>query len=306
MYVFDAQGVHAYADVGAVGGNLAPDRSVTLAGITDDVYDMAMNPDADVAFLSIDEDVGDLLLRVSDVSTRTGAVADFAVFDALGRTYPSSLAYDPDTDELYVWFLGALHVYEDATTAPDGATPARVMSGASLGLFGAAFDVRIVLDTAGDRLFVSRPEAQVAVFDGASTLEGDVAPDRIVTLTDANPGGWYIWGLAYDAARDELYVASQNTERAIFVVDGASTADGALAASRTIGGPLNPLYEPSMVEYDAARDRLFVVRTEEGFEGFAMFRDASDVSGDVPADVVVTGSNVPLVYPYGGYFDPTE
>lgn len=305
MYLFDDEGVHAYTDVGAVGGNRAPDRSFTLAGIGADVYDMTMNGAADVAFVTISASAGDLVLRVADVSTRTGVVSNYVAFDALGRGWPSSVAYDPGTDELYVWFAGALHVYEDATTAAAGAAPARVMTGASLGSFGTADDVRIVLDVAADRLFVSRPAAQVAVFDDASTLDGDRAPDRIVTISTPNPRGWYVWGLAYDAGRDLLYVASQNTREAIFVIADASTADGAVPAVRTIGGSVHPVYEPSMIEFDDARDRLLVVRTEEGYEGFSVFLEASTVDGDVPADLVVAGPSVPVVYPYGGYFDPT-
>jgi hypothetical protein len=306
MYLFDDDGVHAYTDVGSVGGDRAPNRSFTLSGITEYVYDMTMNGAADVAFLSISDTVGDLVVRVADVSTRTGVVADYVAFDALGRPWPSSLAYDADADELYVWFEGALHVYADATTAAAGAAPARVVSGAGLGAFGTDFDNRIVLDTAGDRLFVSRPDGEVAVFDDASTLDGDQAPDRIATISTPNPRGWYVWGLAYDAGRDLLYVASQNTRQAIFVIAEASTADGAVPAVRTIGGSVHPVYEPSMIEFDDARDRLLVVRTEPGYEGFSMFLEASTVDGDVPADLVVTGPNVPVFYPYGGYFDPTE
>ena len=306
MYLFDNDGVHAYTDVGAVGGDRAPDRSFTLAGIAAYVYDMTMNGAADVAFLTIAASAGDLVLRLEDVSTRTGVVSDYVVFDDLGRGWPSSVAYDPGTDELYVWFGGALHVYENATTAAAGAAPARVMAGASLGSFGTSDDVRIVLDTAADRLFVSRPAGQVAVFDDASTLDGDRAPDRVVTISTPNPRGWYVWGLAYDTGRDLLYVASQNTRQAIFVIADASTADGAVPAVRTIGGSVHPVYEPSMIEFDDARDRLLVVRSEAGYEGFSLFLEASTVDGDVAPDQVIAGPNVPVVYPYGGYFDPTE
>jgi hypothetical protein len=44
-----------------------------------------------------------------------------------------------------------------------------------------ARDVRIRLDGASERLFASAPTGRVGAIDRASTLDGDVAPDRLVS-----------------------------------------------------------------------------------------------------------------------------
>lgn len=303
MYVFDTV-VHVYGDLHTVDGDVAPDRSFTLDGVgADEYYDMTMAPALDTAFITAYTDAP-MIFRVPSISTASGNVTDFTTLGANGYVAPSGVAYDAMRDILYVRLIGGLIVFDDASTAPDGAAPDRVLTGANVGIFATEFDVRVSLDAEADRIFLSHPDGDVAVYDDASTIEGDLAPDRVFTVDYADLV--YLWGAAYDAGRDELYLGDQRTGAAVYVIADASSATGVVAPSRVIGGPTNPLAEPSQIGYDAANDRLVVVLTEPGAEGFAVFDDASTVDGDVAPDRLVAGTEVPLDYPYGGYLDPTQ
>lgn len=302
FYVVDDM-IHVYGGVHEVDGDVAPDRSFTIQGVEpgDDFYDMRIAPALDLAFIVAATDAP-RIFRVPSISTASGVVTDFATFDDGGFVDPSGVAYDPVRDILYVRLVGGLLVFDDASTAPDGATADRVLNGPNVGSYVDDDDVRISLDVQNDRIFLSNPFGSVAVYDDASTIDGNLAPDRVFSITVA--GLNFLWGASYDASRDELYLGDQRFGAAVYVMAGASTATGLIAPDRVIGGPVHPLASPSMVSYDATNDRLVVVLS--GSDGFAIFDDASTVNGDVPADRVVIGPSVPLNYAYGGYLDPTQ
>ncbi|MFN2323802.1 MAG: hypothetical protein ABR510_12695 [Trueperaceae bacterium] len=303
LYVYDDV-IDVYDDLHAVDGDVAPDRSFTIDGVgTDEYYDMIIAPALDVAFITA-QTASPMIFRVPSISSASGNVTDATTFDDNGYSDPSAVAYDATRDILYVRLRGGILAFDDASTAPDGTAPDRVLTGANVGAFATEYDVRIELDVAADRLFLSDPYGDVAVYDDASTIDGDLAPDRTFTVDYADLV--YLWGAAYDVGRDELYLADQRTGAAVYVMANASTATGVVAPSRVIGGPTNPLAEPSQIGYDAANDRLVVILTETGNEGFAVFDDASTVDGDVAPDRLVSGAQVALDYPYGGYLDPTQ
>lgn len=303
MYVYDMV-VHVYGDMHAVDGDVAPDRSFTIDAVgANEYYDMRMAPALDLAFITAQR-ASPMIFRVPSISSASGNVTDATALGDNGYTDPSGTAYDATRDILYVRLRGGLIAFDAASTVPAGAAPDRVLTGANVGAFATAFDVRISLDAAADRLFVVQPNGTVGVYDAASTIEGDLAPDRTFTVDYADLS--YLWGMAYDAGRDELYLGDQRTGAAVYVVADASTATGLVAPSRVIGGPTNPLAQPSQISYDAVNDRLVAVLTGGGLAGFAVFDDASTVDGDVAPDRLVTGAQVPLNYPYGGYLDPTQ
>jgi hypothetical protein len=294
--------VHVYAGMDEAAGNLAPTRSFTLDGIDGPFYDMTMAPAADTAFISVQRD-SPMLFRVPLVSVAEGAVTDYSTFDDAGYANLSSLAYDPIRDLLYARYIGGLLVYEGASTAPTGAEAAREVSGPAAGGYAVDWDVRLALDPAADRLFVVRPDGVVGVFENASTIDGDLAPDFEFTVD--TPGLVYLWGAAYDPTRDELYLADQRVGAAIYVVENASMARGTVQPVRTIGGPNHPLDNPSMISYDPSHDRL-VVNLGGVTNGVAVFDDASRVTGDVAPTRTIGGSLLPISNPYGGYYDATQ
>ena len=302
LYVYDVV-IYAYGGMDAVDGNVAPDRTFVLDAVTEDVYDMAIAPAADTAFIAVQRN-SPMIFRVPSISTADGTVTAFTTFDDGGFSDPSGVVYDPVRDMLYVHLDGGLLVYDGASTAPDGKLADREVSGSSLAGYVGEFDARLTLDVERDRLFVSTPDGRVSVYDDASTIDGEVLPDRSFTVD--TPTLSYLWGAAYDAGRDELYLGDQRMGEAVYVVSDASTADGPVAPSRILGGPTHQLAKPSMLSYDPANDRLVVVLTGHAGGGVAIFDDASTVDGDVAPTRAIFGSELPISYPYGGYLDPTQ
>lgn len=306
MYVLDDDIVYVYGDVDTVDGDVAPDRTFTLDGLDalDDFSDLLVVPSLDLAFVTASPAVvsAPTIARVPNISSASGVLTAFTPFDIDGYGLASGVAYDETRDVLYVAVRGALLAYADASTAAAGSTPDRVVTGANYTAVLPSSDVRIRLDAAADRLFVSSPAGDIGVFDQASTLDGNVGPTRTISIDQANVS--YVWGLAYDAGRDELYVGDQRVGTAIYVIEDASTASGSVAPTRTLGGPTNPLASPSQISYDALNDRLAVVLT---VVGFAIFDDVSTLDGDVAPDRVVTGPSLPLISgSWGGFLDPTQ
>lgn len=298
LYVFDTT-VYVYGDLDKVNGNVAPDRSFTVAGTTSEFYDMTMAPALDMAFISTAYRTP-RIFRLENISTATGEVASTA-FSTLTYDDPGGMAYDDQRDILYAVLNGALVAYQDASTAAAGAEPTRVVAGPSLdSLFES--DARIALDANADRVFFSNAEGTfVGVYDDASTIDGEVAPDRTITV---DAPAVFFWGMSYDASRDQLYLGDQRTGVGVYVIANVSTADGLVAPVRTIGGPKNPIEGASQVAYDVTKDRLVVVDADAN--DVKIYDHASTLNGDVAPSRVIGRAQVSLDYPYGGFLDPTQ
>jgi hypothetical protein len=303
MYVLDER-VYVYRDLDTVNGDVVPDRAFTIDSVTggEDHYDMDIATASDHGFLTA-QTSPPRIFRVPSISTAEGTVTDYATLDANGWDGASGVVYDDMRDILYVKLEGGLLVFDDATTVPDGSTADRIVTGSNVGIYAPAFDVRVTLDEEADRLFLSHPDGSVAVYDDASTVDGNVAPDREFVLNV--PTLSYLWGADYDPGRDELYLGDQKSGEAVYVIDDASTTTGSVVPSRTLGGPSNPLSEPSMLSYDPVHDRLAVVTTADP-QGVAVFDSASTRDGDIPPDRFVSGPSLPLDYAFGGHLDPTQ
>jgi hypothetical protein len=294
--------VAVFEGVDEADGATPPSRTFALDGGGFIYGGMALAAAADTAFIAtLGPAVG--VVRVPNVSTAEGAITEYVALNLGAYGGPSDLAYDDVRDVLYVRASGALLAFDDATTSGALQPPARVVTSPFLDLP----NVRLALDVEADRLFLSWTNGVVAVYDDVSTVDGAVAQDRTIAVD--TPTVTFTWGLAYDAGRDELYVADQRYGAAVYVIASASTADGAVAPSRTLGGAANPISRPSEVFYDAHADRLVLLLTGSGsgyVSGFAVFEEASTRDGDVPADRLVTDATVPIEYPAAGYFDSTR
>lgn len=299
LYILD-DAVYVYNDVDVVDGNAVPDRVFELAGTEGaDFYDMAMAPALDTAFISA-QVASPNVFRVSSISLASGTIAGTA-FDSLTYENPSGLVYDSQRDILYVAVSWALLAFDDASTAPAGQAPTRIVEGPTLDDLFKDYDSRLNLDVEADRLFVSNQGGVVGVYDEASSIDGEVAPDRIFELDAA----WdYIWGAAYDTSRDELYLGDQNVGVAVYVVADASTVEGAVTPARSIGGPTNPFDGPSQLSYDVIHDRLVVIDADG--DDVKVFDNASTVNGDVAPTRIIGGSELPITYAFSGYLDPTQ
>lgn len=298
LYILDTT-VYVYNYMGDTVGDVSPDRMFSLNGITNDYYDMAMAPALDLAFISVQQ-ASPNVFRVSNISAASGTITGTAL-DTLTSDNPSGLAYDPQRDILYVLSEDGLMVFDDASVAPAGRLPSRVVAGPAAAFLYEGNDSRLSLDPDADRLFISNPSGDVGVYDAASTAVGDQAPIRTIVV---NAPISYLWGSAYDSSRDELYLADQATEVGVYVLPNASTADGPTSPARSIGGPINRLMDPSQIGYDAANDRLVVIATDDNT--VKVFDTASTVDGDVAPTRVIGGIQLPMDYPYSGYLDPTQ
>ncbi len=299
LYVLDTA-VYVYNDMDGATGDIAPDRTFRIAGVDSDTeyYQLVVAPELDAAFVGI-QAAGTNVFRVDDVSSASGDVTATG-FSSVGHENPSGLAYDRERDILYVAFSYVLVAYDDASTAAAGTEPDRVLEGPNVSDLVLEFDTRLNLDVTNDRLFVSTADGKVGVYDDASTVVGDAAPDRLVQL-DAS---WdYIWGAAYDAQRDEVYLADQSAE-GVYVIADVSSISGMVLPDRHVTGPATQFVGPSQVSYDLANDRLVVIDADGN--DVKVFDDASTLDGDVAPTRVIGGAELPIDYPYGGYLDPSQ
>ncbi len=112
-----------------------------------------------------------------------------------------------------------------------------------------------------NRLYVSNQNTNsIAVFANGLTANGNIAPSATIVggLTTLDSPQY----LAFDSAHDRLFVAnvgSVTTLGTILIFDSASTLNGNVAPTRTIGGPVSGLVSPSDVAYDATHDALYVL-----------------------------------------------
>ncbi|HET9028166.1 MAG TPA: hypothetical protein VFN07_11620 [Trueperaceae bacterium] len=298
VYILD-ETIYVLGALDTVEGDVAADRTFTLAGPANSPIAMAGAPALDLAFIAAAWD-SSRIVRVNSLSTATGEVTG-TEFSTLGYTNPTGLAYDQERDILYALFEGALVAYHGASTAGVGAVPDRVVAGPSLTDWFVN-DSRLALDVANDRLFLAVSEwVTLGVYDDASALDGEVTPDRTMTL-DA-PANFF-WGLDYDASRDELYVGDQKLGVGVYVVANASAATGLVEPSRSLGGPTYPLQGASQVIYDVTNDRLVVI--DAYGDDVKVYDDASTLNGDVAPTRVIGGPLLPIVYPFGGFIDPAQ
>ena len=136
----------------------------------------------------------------------------------------------------------------DHVSALDGpVAPARRITGSATTFASAATPqhvtmMAVAVDTVRDILYVSSASqdstvAEVAVFDGASTVHGNAAPSRVIT-TPATTGQMlnFNHGVLSDTANDRLYVASLQ-DSSVLVFDQASAATGVLTPTRWLSGP---------------------------------------------------------------------
>ncbi len=290
--------VHVFASADTVDGEAPPQRSFHLEGWLEQYYDILILPEIDAAFLIVETHETVSVFRLEAISAALGAVEPTAGFDVGLSVYPSSLAYDPVLDELYVVGQDRIAVFSEAAAGVGVLTADRVIEGPAVDAYLSG-DGRLVYDPGADRLFLSVAELGFAVFDDASTLDGDVAPDRVVAVS--TEGGVFIWGLAIDLERDVVYVGNQYQAENVFVFEDASTISGLREPDRTF---LEAAEGASQLSYDPLKDRLLVV--DANGNAFHLFENASTLDGVVTPDRSVDLGPLEVDYPYGGRLDPTQ
>ena len=190
LYVVNTNGnsILIYDNASILNGNVAPDR--TLAGPA-----TALN-----APLGIYVDVTRNLLYVTNgnnqilVFSNAAAVSDnmAPARTITGLSSSTGIYVDVMADCLYVANTGAnsIAVFDGASTADGILAPDRTLSGGGT-LLNLPRDVFV--DTGSDRLYVANFGGNsILVFDGASTVDGNTAPSRSLSLT-ASTGPWGVY-----------------------------------------------------------------------------------------------------------------
>jgi hypothetical protein len=146
----------------------------------------------------------------------------------------------------------------------------------------------IALDGTADVLYVADNSSTILVFGPASTMAGNVAPLR--TLTIAAITG--IGGIAVDGANNRLFV-SDPENNAIEVFDNASSLSGAVVANRVISGATTKLSSPGALSLDNS-GRLIVSAGGFTENDVLVFANPGLANGDVAPAIAVSLPATPV------------
>jgi hypothetical protein len=206
-----------------------------------------------------------------------------------------SLALDPAADRLYVATdRNVVLVFDNAGHLDGDVVRSREISGrVTRGTNVVGVLIRnIFLDTLNNRLYATdSPTGEVHVFEGASTLNGEVPVTRTIKPDVGVPCCVTTFGVAVDAARNMLYVGvvTAPSNSRIIVFDNASTIDTgtgtSLAPNRTL-----TFGEASSFFLDAMNNRLYVALAGGGIH---VFDNASSLTAGATADRSFQLGNTP-------------
>jgi large repetitive protein len=191
-----------------------------------------------------------------NASTASGNIAPRTLYS--GGLDISSLALDSAGDRLYVAdYTAGVKIFDSASSAVT-VDPSRTLTGT----FPTGFTLRsIAIDSVRDILYVvsivtSTDAIAILVFDGASKVDGAVAPDRTITF-----GASSDCSIVLDAANDRIYASGVNAG-GVAVLDSASTQNGTATVSRLVNfGPTGavPMALADDRLYAAAQFALIIV-----------------------------------------------
>ena len=214
------------------------------------------------------------------------------------------LALDAANDRLYAINLStnSILVFDGASQADGNVAPAREITGANTLLDS---PIAIYLDNANNRLYVSnfRSTAQtVLVFDNASTINGNVAPTRVISGFALKPYS-QLAGIQVDTVRNILYVADAGYG-ALYIFDNANTLDGSVAASRVVTGTSTTISFPRALALDSTGNRIYVSSIANKGT-ILVFDNASSATGNIAPSRSINTSD-PLFDVTGLFLDTTH
>jgi len=173
------------------------------------------------------------------------------------------------------WGDDAVRITDDLLALGDGdnATP-RVIAGENTTISNPGVDA-IAGDGVHDLVYLA-DDGVIKVWEGASTSDGDLPPDRTFGID-----GDALTGVESDAADDRLYAVGH---QGLYAFDGASALDGTVLPDVTI----QLSEDDGAVAYDAIRDRLYVRAAPKAVWVFDRARDLAD---GTPPDRTITWTN---------------
>jgi hypothetical protein len=160
------------------------------------------------------------------------------------------LFLDTLNDRLYVAQAGghSILVFDSLATLNGNVAPARVLEGAATGL---ECPWGVTVDTGRDLLYVSDYCTNVLkVFANASTVSGDVAPVRTISIGDVDDN--YLEDLWLDPETDRLAMQAEgnNLGPAVFFFEGVSSLDGVVLPARILRGAQTTFDGPQGITVD--------------------------------------------------------
>ena len=237
-----AASIGIFDNASTANGNIAPSRTIVGAstGLTRPSgmwYDSASDT------LYVSDQTGNSVVVFANVSTLNGNVAPTRTISGANTTLstPVGIWYDLLTNELYVANYGnaTIDIFDNANTLNGNIAPSRVISGSNTTFLN---PVALWLDNSSDQLYVTDySKGAVDVFDNASSVNGNIAPSRIISGTNTTLSiPWTMW---LDSSNNQLYV-SNGVGQSVVVFDGADTLNGNVAPSRSIAGVNTGLGQP--------------------------------------------------------------
>jgi len=162
-----------------------------------------------------------------------------------------------------------------------------------------ALPYHIFLDQANDRLFIADSNTNsVLIYDNASTVNGDIAPNRTLTGPATNldqPTGIFV-----DSNNNTLYVGNF-VGSSITIYDDASRIDGNTPPARQVTELGDT---PCGIGVDSRRDIMYCVLS--GTDTIGVWDNAAIVDGEIPPTRAVSGPATLLDVPDGVYLDSTN
>jgi len=203
---------------------------------------------------------------------------------------PGLLALDVAHDRLVAAANGSIPEVVLGDNASTTMQPVRVISGAATTML---FAGHVAIDSVNDLVYVGSASSSLAVtsnilvFGPASTISGNVAPLRTISLT------LLIAGMALDVANNRLFLSDQ--AGFIHVYDNASTLNGAVVPNRVITGAATQVVVPGALALDTS-GRLIVANRSAIIPPFTnnilIFSNAGAINGNVaPAATATLAAN---------------
>jgi len=232
LYVGNGTTILVYNGASMASASLSPDRTITGIGNAGSLFiDSAHN-----RLYVGDNQLGVKVFDPADMANGMASVSR-SITGSFGTTFQiHGVAVDTGKDILYVSNSTLTPTPSNqitlftASMANDPATIKATITPTDSGMNNLSV-AGIALDSTHDRLYVAGPASTVMVFDLVSTLlTGARSPSRTITLLSQ------IRSVAIDPVGDRLYAVALSGF-AIYIVEGASTANGTPSVVKAIGAP---------------------------------------------------------------------
>ena len=230
------------------------------------------------------------LARFNSATTLQGDVVPTSyVRGSLTRlAYPGYLFYDSGNDRMYVPNGGdsSVLVFDTFSKAQENTPPTRFLSGVGTAL---SQPVQVQVDSTRDLLYVANAgNNSISVFSGATSLQGNVAPQRVLGGSSTQITGLTAFHVETD--KDRLWVCD-GASASILVYDSASTLNGNVPPTRFLRGGNTRLVNPQFLLFQGTRLYVSCSGSLLRFEG------TDTLTGDVAPAALISGGDSALVQP---------